>query len=149
MMKRNFFYTGSAVLLLSITILFSSCGKYPDGPSFSLSSKTSRISNAWTAVSVFRNDIDETEKFAVYAMALTKGGRATWIIQEEGQTIPAEASADWELANVKEAIKLTFDEKDPVSGETRLLFMDILRLTSDELWVRFLTEGDYYDVRFE
>ena len=82
-------------------------------------------------------------------MIFTKEGRLTWVIQKTGQPEPIQITANWELANVKEAIKLTFDEKDPVSGETQLLFLDILRLTSKEMWLHFLTEGDYYDIRLE
>ncbi|MEO0470188.1 MAG: hypothetical protein AAF206_11245, partial [Bacteroidota bacterium] len=82
-------------------------------------------------------------------MSFTKSGRFSWRIQPMGAQAPVEVSADWEFASVKEQIKLTFDEKDPLTGETRLLFMDIIRLTEDELWLEYLTEGDYYRIRLK
>ena len=134
------------VILLSMAVLFSSCRKYEDGPTISFISKTERVSNNWKVVSLFRNDIDETNDWAKYNMNFTKEGKITWTTQLEGGTEVVQTGT-WELASVKEQIKITFDEKDPVSGLTRLLYMDILRLTEDELWISFLTEGDYYDLR--
>ncbi|MEZ4829678.1 MAG: hypothetical protein R3C61_25845 [Bacteroidia bacterium] len=149
MMNKNRIIAGISILLLSFTVIFSGCRKYEDGPTISFLSKQSRVANDWRAEAVFRNDIDETKDFTVYAMTFSKAGRLTWTIQKEGQIDPVIVTGDWELASVKEQIKITFDAKDPVSGETRLLYMDILRLTEDALWLSFLTEGDYYDLRLK
>lgn len=81
-------------------------------------------------------------------MNFNKSGRLSWRVGIDGLD-SQEILADWELASVDEQIKLTFDEKDPVSNETRLLYMDILRLEENSMWIRFLSEGDYYDIRLE
>lgn len=148
-MNKNRIIAGVSILLLTLSTIFTGCRKYEDGPSISFLSKQSRVANDWRAEAVFRNDIDETKDFPVYAMTFSKAGRLTWTIQKNGQVDPQIITADWELASVKEQIKLTLDGTDPISGETRLLYMDILRLTENELWVSFLTEGDYYDLRLK
>lgn len=148
-MNKNRILLSSGILLITLGMLLGSCRKYEDGPSFSFISKKERVTNTWTASEIFRNDIDETKDFDIYSMQFTKNGRLTWTIQPAGFSAPVSESADWELASVKEQIKLTFDTPDPVSGETRLLYMDILRLTEDQLWISFLQDGDYYDLRLD
>ena len=44
-----------------------------------------------------------------------------------------------------EQIRLEYT--DPSSSETRLLFMDLLKLQEDEMWVGFISEGDQYDLK--
>lgn len=138
---------GMAFLLLNLAL--SGCRKYEDGPTISFQSKEARLADNWVARTLFRNDLDELDRYAVYNLILNRNGRMTWRIQPTGGDL-VEVAGDWELANVNEAIRITFDEKDPVSGETRLLFMDIRRLTADEFWVNFTDiEGDNYDVQFD
>ncbi|MDX2284575.1 MAG: hypothetical protein NW241_10450 [Bacteroidia bacterium] len=132
--------------LAAAALLLGACVKYTDGPFMSLRSKQERVANNWKAGQVFRNNLDETDRYEVFGMNFTKAGRLTWQIQLRGQPL-VETAAAWELASVKEQVKLTFDLKDPVTGETRLLFMDIRRLAENELWLQYLSEGDYYEVR--
>ena len=131
-----------------VVLLGTGCRKYPDGPNFSLIPKEQRIAQTWQVDQLYRNDIEETDAYEAFTMVFTAGGRFTWTL-DLPNVDPISVAADWELASVKEQIKLTFDDKDPVSGETRLLFMDIRRLTQDELWLYYLTEGDYYLVRLK
>jgi hypothetical protein len=124
----------------------SACVKYEDGPWMSLRSKTARVANTWDADFVFRNQLDETIDYELYQLDFTKEGRLTWRIQPRGGTL-AEIGAAWELASVNEQIKITFDAKDPLTGETRLLYADIRRLKENEMWLYFLQNGDYYELR--
>lgn len=137
-------------ILLSLAIvsmlIVTGCRKYPDGPTISFIPKMNRISQNWVVDQIYRNDIEETDQYDLYGMNFTQGGRLTWTIDLR-DIDPVAITGDWELASVKEQVKFTFDEKDPVSGETRLLYMDIRRLTQDQLWLYFLTDGDYYLVR--
>ncbi|MEL6672569.1 MAG: hypothetical protein AAFR61_10270 [Bacteroidota bacterium] len=133
--------------LLAVSLSTTSCRKYEDGPTFSLRSKTARVVNDWKAFLVARNNIEETELYNVYDMAFNENGTMSWTIQLAADSVTATVNADWELASVKEQIKLTFKDT-PTAGETTLLYMDILRLMEDEIWLRFLSDGDYYDVRF-
>lgn len=143
---RNRILLGS--VLLSVMLLMTACRKYPDGPNFSFVSKEQRVVNNWVVDQLYRNDIEETGLYDSYTMVFTEGGRLTWTLDLR-DVDPVVIAASWELASVKEQLKLTYDEKDPISGETRLLFMDIRRLTEDEMWLYFLTGGDYYLVRLK
>ncbi|MEM7375074.1 MAG: hypothetical protein AAF587_41150 [Bacteroidota bacterium] len=134
------------IILLALAFGQISCRKYEDGPNFSLRSKEERVVNTWLAQSVFRNDLDETGQYTSYSMVFERNGRFSWIITPEIGD-PIIVGAAWELTSLNLQIKLTFDEKDPISGETRLLYMDIRRLTENELWLSYLFEGDYYDLK--
>lgn len=136
------------IVVLGLTMALSSCRKYEDGPTFSLTSKTERVVNSWTAQSLFRNDIEETSQFLAFTMDFARNGRFTWTSTREGID-PITVGATWELTDLNNQIKLTFDDLDPISGETRLLYMDIRRLTQTELWVTYLFEGDYFDLKLK
>ncbi|MDX1906600.1 MAG: hypothetical protein SF053_06150 [Bacteroidia bacterium] len=130
--------------MISLALMMAGCTKYEDGPAISFRSRESRLAQNWIATQVFRNQIDESSQYLVYNMIFDKGGRLNWRIQTPTTPLVESGSA-WEFAVVDEQIKLTLD---PVNGETKLLYIEIRRLTGDELWIHFLTEGDYYDVRF-
>lgn len=142
-------FPGSAIasLLLGL-IMISGCSRYEDGPSFSLTSREARVTNQWTISALFRNDIDETNQYLAYNMLFKENGTLTWQLELDGGTF-AEIGAKWELTSLDRQIKLTFDEPDPISGDIRLLYMDIRRLTNDEMWLSFLQDGDYYDIQLK
>lgn len=143
---RHFYWIGIAILLLNLTM--SGCRKYPDGPTFSFQSKEARVTGNWVARTFFRNSLDELNRYDVYNLQFLREGRMVWRVQPAGGVL-SEITGDWELANVNEAIKITFDLRDPVSNEVRLLYMDIRRLSGDELWVSFTDiDGDKFDVQF-
>jgi len=61
--------TSLLFLILSMgLLLFSSCRKYPDGPTWSLRSRVERVSNFWTASVISRNTINETNTSLIYTM---------------------------------------------------------------------------------
>lgn len=130
--------------LILFAVLSSACRKYEEGPSFSLRSKIERVSNDWNFQSLARNNIDESMDFEKFNMNFTKAGRLTWTVKfPDADEVTVEG--DWELASVKEQVKITFDDPD-INGDTRLLFMDILLLEEDQIRFRYLSEGDYYNV---
>jgi hypothetical protein len=144
---RLFPASAIAALLLGL-IMVSGCSRYEDGPTFSLTSREARVTNQWTISALFRNDIDETNQYLTYNMLFNEKGTLNWQIELDGGTF-TEIGAKWELTSLDRQIKLTFDEPDPVSGEIRLLYMDIRRLTNDEMWLSFLQDGDYYDIQLK
>lgn len=132
-------------LLMSAPLMFTGCRKYPDGPTISFISKEERVSNTWSATSIFRNNIDETVQYETYDLTFTRSGTFSWTVRPAGATIDVTLSGTWELASVKEQIRLEYF--DEVAAETRLLFMDILKLKEDEMWVGFISDGDQYDLK--
>lgn len=132
-------------LALAMPLLFTSCRKYADGPTISFRSKEERIANNWAATFVFRNNIDETARYESFNFTFIKSGAFTWTVKPAGATEPVILTGTWELASVKEQIKLTYF--DAASAEVRLLYMDILKLYEDEIWLGFISEGDQYDLK--
>lgn len=130
--------------LMAAPLMFTGCRKYPDGPTISLLSREERVSNNWTAASIFRNNIDETTQWEVYDISFTKSGQFTWTIKPDGAP-GLTLNGTWELATVDEQIRLEYT--DPSANETRLLFMDLLKLQEEEMWVGFISEGDEYDLK--
>ena len=153
MIKYSSVFVKLIVFSCGLALLLPSCRKYDDGPSFSLRSKVSRVTNNWNADIVARNNIDETEFYDTYNMVFDdkedSDGRMglTWTIKRRDMA-DSVITARWELASVNEQIKLTMTDF-PTVGETALLYIDILRLEEDAMWLRFLTDGDYYNVQLE
>ena len=54
MKKLSILFAAFAVVLLA------SCGKYEDGPGFSLRSKTSRLAGSWTVTEAFQGSTNIT-----------------------------------------------------------------------------------------
>jgi Lipocalin-like domain len=109
--------------MLSLT--FSSCGKYEDGPKLSLASKKSRLSGEWKLEKALHNEIDITS-----FLAPTYG---TMKIEKDGKyTMTHSGLADtgtWKLGEDKDDITFTDDGPGAVPATYR-----ILRLKSKELW---------------
>lgn len=134
-MKKNLTYLTLAVVLISATL--SSCGKYEDGPGFSLLTKKARITGVWdekeevdTDGTVYTDNDDAT-------MELTKSGSA--ILNSPSSGISIQGS--WEFASNKEKVRITFN-----FGTNQTEEYTIRRLTNKELWVR---DVDGYEYRYE
>ena len=110
---KNYLFLSIAVI---ISLAISSCGKYEDGPGFSLLSKTARITNKWELKSV-----DGEVEAGLVVLDLKKDGSMS--INEDGYII----DGSWEFSNDKEDLSLTF------FGEE--IDLKIRRLTNKELWL--------------
>lgn len=106
-------------------LLLASCGKYEDGPRFSLRSKTSRITGSWTIEKYAVDDIDYTSDVSG-AFDFTEEGTFNRIEVYLGQTFSD--SGNWELSSSNEFIILT----SSVGGAHASY--EILRLTNTEFW---------------
>jgi hypothetical protein len=112
---------------MSISLLISSCGKYPEGPGFSLRSKKARVANTW--VVEYAEDLEdgeeETDDYQNQELTLTKENEVRF---KFGNSFIVEGS--WEFKNDKESIRLSFSN----SSQT----YDLLKLKNKEMW----WEGD-------
>lgn len=114
-------------LLIAFALSFTSCGKYEEGPSLSLRTKTARISGTWKADKVFINselssdsitEIEPKIEFTrddIYRINLD----STWI---EGS---------WKFNEEKTTATGTY--AIPFVGEFKNNYK-ILRLTNSEFW---------------
>ena len=111
---KNYLFLSIAVI---ISLAISSCGKYEDGPGFSLLTKTARMTNKWELKSVDGETIPAGET----VLDLKKDGSMS--INEDGYII----DGSWEFSSDKEDLRLSIfgDEVD----------LKIRRLTNKELWL--------------
>jgi len=124
----------TASILASITLatLSVGCGKYDDGPDFSLRSRNERIANTWNVENATKGGSDVTSFFTQYELKMSKDGEATLSANYAlgDLTFEFATSGSWELVNKDEDLKLDFENND--ADET----YEILRLKEDELWLR-------------
>jgi hypothetical protein len=134
-------------LLLLLTTLIS-CQKYEDGPAISFRSAETRVTNDWQVLLISKNDIEITSDYEYIHMNFKANGLFEWFYKLSGD--PTEYKFEgkdprWEMATLNSQIKVTYF--DEAVGADRLLYFEIFRLTSDELWVNYIEDGDRYSLR--
>lgn len=126
MKKLSILFAAFAVILLV------SCGKYEDGPGFSLRSKASRIDGSWVVEKYTENGVDYTSDYAGATFEFTKAGSLTFTQTYLGQTFSQ--TTKWELTSNDEDLTLTYTD-----GSTEVY--KILRLTNSEFWLSQTSTG--------
>lgn len=128
-MKRNTILTLATVI--ATTAMLSSCGKYEDGPGFTLLTKKARLTGEWDTVEyesaegvVVADNSNSTVNF-------DKSGTVTF--KEDGFSI----SGTWDFTSDKEKIRITTEFFGSSGSED----LTILRLTNKELWTKD-SDGD-------
>ncbi|MFA6924208.1 MAG: hypothetical protein WC223_08115 [Bacteroidales bacterium] len=113
----------STVVIFILSITFSSCKKYDDGPMISLASKKSRVVNKWVYESVMQNGVNTTSFYtAVYDyIELKKDGSISCV---KGAV---SINGTWAFDSKKENI-ITTIASDVKTNK-------ILKLKSDEMWL--------------
>ncbi len=129
-------------------VLFASCGKYTDGPGFSLRSKKSRVVGEWTVESAVQAGVDITSSITsggTVNLTFTKDGVYTYAYDYTvfGQHLSGTLNGTWDFSDDK----VTLDIKDG-SGSTSS--SKILRLTNKELWLEETdSNGSTYEVHYK
>lgn len=139
-------------VVAATAMLFSSCGKYDEGPSFSLLTKKSRIVGEWKVDEMYINDtlVDFEELYAALfslsgitvsdiAMVTTLEKDGTGMSSIKYTVLGVDGSQDsnikWEFDDEKENLRIqTQDEETQVWGEWEE--SEILRLTKSECWTK-------------
>lgn len=118
--------------LIVVSSLTTGCGKYEEGPEFSLRSKKERIANTWRIESASDGGNDVTSAFTAYALMMNKDEEATLTANYAlGEiTFQFATAGTWDLINNNEDLELDFENND--ADRT----YQILRLKEDELWLR-------------
>jgi len=104
-----------SLILLAFALLISSCGKYDDGPFFSIYSKTERVTGYWFFDLVKEGGVDKTEDYIQHTLELYKNGTAVWNkgYQNNDQFNPIMHSGTWQFRNNKENILMKFNTLTP------------------------------------
>jgi hypothetical protein len=125
----------STLLITAFAMLFLvSCGKYEDGPGFSLRSKEARVAGTWTVEKYYADGVDITADLladgATITIELTKDGYYTNTSSYTvlGQTFSETETGTWALTNNNENLTTTDSQGDASS-------VRILRLTNSEMWL--------------
>lgn len=125
--KRTLFLAATVVTILN----FQSCGKYEDGPAFSLRSKTSRITGEWEVVQI-GSDVYPQNGYSI-EFEFEKDGDFTFTYSYDGYSYSY--LGEWEFSSDKEELDLIVDG----SVET----FEIKRLTNKELWLEDDTNQEW------
>lgn len=137
-----------SILFAAFAVLFlASCGKYEDGPGFSLRSKTSRLAGTWTVTEVFQGSTDITGE-------ITNGGTIEVTFEKDGAYsytydfvvfgIPTNGTVTgtWAFSDDKTAIEVS-------NGGSQVESSKILRLTNSELWLEESDgSGGTYEIHY-
>jgi len=122
-----------SILFAAFAVLFLvSCGKYEDGPGFSLRSKSSRIAGSWTVEKYTSDGVDYTSDLAGLTFAFTKSGSYTETYVYLGQT--STDTGTWALTSNDEDLTVTYADGSIESYK-------ILRLTDSEFWFSQTSSG--------
>jgi hypothetical protein len=123
------------VIAFGLTIAFTGCKKYEDGPTFSLASKKSRVVNTWEIEKSIVNGQDVTASMANYSLEIKKDN--TFI---ESNGISTETGT-WDFDSKKENIMVTYNNGEKYKNE-------ILKLKNDEMWLKEVDGTGIYETHY-
>lgn len=123
-------------ILATTAMIFSSCGKYEEGPSVSLLTKKARLTGTWELVSSETNGTAIDFGDVVSKTTLEKDGTGSMSISGSylGFTYNSTSDLEWEFNDTKEAIKVRFKEVDDTEWD-EWEESTIIKLTNKELWL--------------
>jgi hypothetical protein len=122
------------LVLTILALAVVSCGKYEEGPGFSLISKKNRVTNTWVLSKIEVNGQDETPQSSTYTLKMTLKEDETLSANYTVLTIPYTTTGTWAFNSDKSALILT--DNSGTSTNT------ILRLTNKEMKLRQIANGD-------
>ena len=115
--------------LLGVALLVGSCGKYPEGPNFALSSKAARLEGDWKATSVNQSGTEWNLSNLTLTNSISKDGtfNASTATTIFGLPTTYTSAGTWEFYDKK--TKLIFTETTPATNAKDTF--DILMLKKD------------------
>lgn len=128
------------ITLILAVALFSSCGRYENGPAFSMRSAKARLVGEWTLSDLLVNDKHEQalfDKEASSELILNNDGTYTYKIKAVRAN--TEMSGLWSFGEDK--TELLFTEVDTINGNIEHSYR-ITRLTNEEVWL--ISGGEEY-----
>jgi hypothetical protein len=129
-------------IICSLLFLFS-CSKYPDGPSISVLTAKSRLSNTWIINTAYENGEEKTADFnaafAGFTMNIEKNNNYTLSYQPLSIGDYSE-SGTWDFNSDKTHVVFR------KSGSSDVRDWTILKLKSKELWAQYTDSGTVYEI---
>ena len=95
--------------LIGIALLVGSCGKYPEGPNFAMSSKAARLEGDWKATSVNQSGTEWNLSNLTLTNSISKDGTftASTVITVFGVPTTYTSAGTWEFYDKKTKLILT------------------------------------------
>ncbi len=123
------------VFAISLTAAgISSCGKYEEGPGFSLMSKKARVTNTWKLTKVEVNGQDNTPSESSYSFTMTLKDDETVSASQTIFGLPYNVTGTWAFSSDKANLILTANSETSTN--------EIIRLTNKEMKLRQIDAGD-------
>ncbi len=122
------------MIVLLAGIGFTSCNKYEEGPAISIIPKNERVANTWVVERAENNGNDVTSDYDQFDLYLTDDGDAQLDANFTlfGTQYQTSTNGTWTFTNDDANIKLDFEDDDYDEE------YQILKLTTDEMWLREL-----------
>ncbi|MDD2634914.1 MAG: hypothetical protein PHW82_05385 [Bacteroidales bacterium] len=120
-------------IVAATAMIFSSCGKYEEGPSVSLLTKKARITGTWTHV---ETTINGTAYPSEYSISTTLEKDGTGAIAGSMGGITMSVDIEWEFNDSKESIRIREKDADSSTGWDEWSESKIIRLTNKECWLQ-------------
>ena len=117
-----------ALVAMTLVMLWS-CGKYEEGPAFSLRSKTGRLVGTWELEHILVGGVQQQLSGTSEITFERDGTYTSKIVNGIGSV---ESTGTWEFGDGKETVKVTFS----APGSSFTIENDILRLTNSEYWMK-------------
>ncbi len=142
-MKLNFAKIGFAILLGTATLV-SSCGKYEEGPSFSLLTKKMRLTGDWTATELSIDGQAQDLNGMTTNISINNDDTYTYVVQYTLGTLTYTNTENgtWEFNSDKSAVLLLED------GTSTATEMTIIKLMNKEMKLRTIDGNSTTDVTF-
>jgi hypothetical protein len=121
-------------LLVVSTLLFS-CGKYEEGPGISFLTKKNRITNVWSLASRTTNGNTTSLSNTTWTVTINDDDSYNSKATVFGITVLNE-NGTWKFSNDKLQLQTI------PSGSSNTASWDIVRLTKDELKLRYISNND-------
>ena len=131
-MKRNIF---ALTIVMAAMFVLNSCGKYEEGPGFSLLSKKARITGVWSFDKMFVDgtEVEIDEIMQSFKIDIMKDGTGKTSVTFMGMTINQDF--EWEFNADKTHLRMR--SKDSETGEWEEWDeSEIIRLTNKECWMK-------------
>lgn len=131
-------------IVAATAMIFSSCGKYDEGPAFSLLTKKARITGTWTVTEMSSDGTIIDLQGTVMKQTLEKDGTGTFTVSGEylGMTISTTSNLEWRFDDTKENIEVRIADEDGNFDDV-WDSSKIIKLTNSECWVEDTeTEND-------
>lgn len=137
------------VFLLLVGIVVA-CQPFEDGPFVSLASREARVARIWDMEIYSVNNLDLSNRFDIYEMNFKEDGKFALKIRKDSDTLTTKYSGKWFLGGSERTLAYSYYPDSVgkgISEDTVRIEATLLRLTKNEMWMRYLLNGDSYYLR--